>query len=340
MQKRTFSGLTSALLLIGLSLVPASRAEQTQQLPIATADSSESAIPTSETTVDAATDALKVGSSQTSMSLRAPESVVAKVQAHQHEGRSAATLYVRNLPVLTFVAQQSTKAPSPANLNAETKLPSLSQAIDPLNAKQDPLWRATSIAAVINQLTQSGIQGDDIKVRWDDRQSAPVITSGDRDLLKVDRSIVVKGARTSRQATLIAANRLRQAFGAGPLNSLTEIAGGEIASALQQVVSTTVGMASWYGPGFHGRRTANGERFDQYTLTAAHRTLPFGTLVRVTNMNSGSSVVVRINDRGPFHGNRVIDLSKGAAEVIGLRSSGVAQVRLDILDTVRRTAQR
>ena len=84
------------------------------------------------------------------------------------------------------------------------------------------------------------------------------------------------------------------------------------------------GMASWYGPGFHGRRTANGERFNTHALTAAHRTLPFGSRVRVTNKTNGRSIVVRINDRGPFVGGRVIDLSNASARAIGV--AGVTQV--------------
>jgi rare lipoprotein A len=91
------------------------------------------------------------------------------------------------------------------------------------------------------------------------------------------------------------------------------------------------GVASWYGPGFHGRRTANGERFNQNGLTAAHRSLPFGTKVKVTNVNNGRSVVVRINDLGPYAKGRVIDLSAGAARVIGLINSGVAPVRIQVL---------
>ena len=83
------------------------------------------------------------------------------------------------------------------------------------------------------------------------------------------------------------------------------------------------GMAS-YGPGFQGRRTANGERFNTHELTAAHRSLPFGTRVRVTNKTNGRSVVVRINDRGPYAGGRVIDLSNASAQAIGV--SGVAKV--------------
>jgi len=91
------------------------------------------------------------------------------------------------------------------------------------------------------------------------------------------------------------------------------------------------GTASWYGPGFHGRPTASGERFDQNALTAAHRSLPFGTRVRVTNQANGESVIVRINDRGPFHGNRVIDLSREAAAEIGLLRAGIGRVTIEVL---------
>ncbi len=91
------------------------------------------------------------------------------------------------------------------------------------------------------------------------------------------------------------------------------------------------GEASYYGPGFEGRPTANGERFNPNDLTAAHRTLPMGSRVRVTNPKTGDSVVVRINDRGPFHGNRVIDLSQAAARTIGLIRSGTGTVRLALL---------
>ena len=84
------------------------------------------------------------------------------------------------------------------------------------------------------------------------------------------------------------------------------------------------GRASWYGPGFHGRRTASGETFNTNELTAAHRTLPFGTRVRVVNKKTGKSIVVRINDRGPYAHGRVIDLSRASAQAIGLQ--GVASV--------------
>lgn len=98
-----------------------------------------------------------------------------------------------------------------------------------------------------------------------------------------------------------------------------------------RVVRTSTGQASWYGPGFFGNRTANGEVYRPGTMTAAHRTLPFGTRVRVTNLNNGRVAVVRINDRGPFHGSRVIDLGHGAASELGVVSSGLARVKLEVL---------
>jgi rare lipoprotein A len=91
------------------------------------------------------------------------------------------------------------------------------------------------------------------------------------------------------------------------------------------------GMASWYGPGFHGRQTASGELYDQNATSAAHPTLPLPSIVRVTNLANGKEVVARVNDRGPFAHNRIIDLSKGAARQIGLDISGTAKVRVQLL---------
>ncbi|RDC60233.1 RlpA-like lipoprotein [Alteripontixanthobacter maritimus] len=96
--------------------------------------------------------------------------------------------------------------------------------------------------------------------------------------------------------------------------------------------ATMSGHASYYGRKFHGRRTANGERFDMNAMTAAHKTLPFGTKVRVINPANGKEVTVRINDRGPFIRGRTIDLSKAAAKKIGIISRGHGSVEMDILD--------
>jgi rare lipoprotein A len=93
------------------------------------------------------------------------------------------------------------------------------------------------------------------------------------------------------------------------------------------------GVASWYGPGFHGRRTSSGERYDQYDFTAAHRTLPLGTWVKVTNMDNGRTINVYVNDRGPYVDGRVIDLSYGAARAIGMLQPGTIPVRIVVLGT-------
>jgi rare lipoprotein A len=98
-----------------------------------------------------------------------------------------------------------------------------------------------------------------------------------------------------------------------------------------EVLQTITGSASWYGGKFHGRTTANGERYNMHEMTAAHKTLPFGTKVRVINERNGKAVVVRINDRGPFVGKRVIDLSRGAAQAVGMIDQGVARVKLEVL---------
>lgn len=91
------------------------------------------------------------------------------------------------------------------------------------------------------------------------------------------------------------------------------------------------GIASWYGPGFHGKSTANGERFDTHELTAAHRVLPMPSLVRVTNLENGRSLVLRVNDRGPYAHNRIIDVSQKGAELLGFKNKGTAKVRVELM---------
>ena len=92
------------------------------------------------------------------------------------------------------------------------------------------------------------------------------------------------------------------------------------------------GISSWYGPNFHGKLTANGEVFDQYGVTAAHKTLPLGTVVRVTNLDNEKSVILRINDRGPYSGDRILDCSYGAAIKLGFKDLGTANVEIKIIE--------
>ncbi len=91
------------------------------------------------------------------------------------------------------------------------------------------------------------------------------------------------------------------------------------------------GLASWYGPNFHGKMTANGEKFNQWAMTAAHKTLPLPSMVRVTDLKTDRSIIVRLNDRGPFADGRIIDLSRAAAEALGVRARGLAKVRVEYL---------
>ncbi|MCK5373876.1 MAG: septal ring lytic transglycosylase RlpA family protein [Alphaproteobacteria bacterium] len=96
------------------------------------------------------------------------------------------------------------------------------------------------------------------------------------------------------------------------------------------------GIASWYGPNFHGKKTANGEIYDQNGLTAAHKTLPLPSIVRVTNLENGRSLIVRVNDRGPYAHGRVIDMSKRSAELLGFRIKGISKVRVQVLEAESR----
>lgn len=108
-------------------------------------------------------------------------------------------------------------------------------------------------------------------------------------------------------------------------------AGGKPAKAAETASHRQTGLASWYGVEHQGRRTANGERFDRHKLTAAHPSLPFSTVLRVTNLGSGRSVLVRVNDRGPNHPGRLVDLSEPAAREIGMDRSGVVRVALTVM---------
>lgn len=106
----------------------------------------------------------------------------------------------------------------------------------------------------------------------------------------------------------------------------------EVAAEPKETETTTLGKASYYADKYHGRMTANGEIFDKRAMTAAHKTLPFNTVVRVTNLDNGKSVVVRINDRGPFIKGRIIDLSEKAAEDIAMVNKGVVDVKMEIVE--------
>lgn len=140
-------------------------------------------------------------------------------------------------------------------------------------------------------------------------------------------SSLVKAAREpaslSANNSLITQSATSSANDSDVLGKLTSVASNTVSKFKQS------GLASWYGRQFHGKKTASGETFDMNALTAAHPSLPLNCYVKVTNKANGKSVVVRINDRGPFHGNRVLDLSYGAAKAIGITQSGTGNVTIE-----------
>lgn len=237
---------------------------------------------------------------------------LATLLSYSLEGQDATTLYINRLPVLTF-----------RNTDEATDL--------------DVEAIATEVSEQLNQFAEDpefDVTG--LSVRWKEENQYELVY-GDDVVVTVNEIVSLADSTDNReQDALIAANRLRRLMGGA--EPITEVTGkpapppAPVAAApTVNVVRSYMGHASWYGPGFHGRLTANGERYNQYAMTAAHKTLPFGTRIRVTNMYNGRSVIVRINDRGPYIRGREIDLSKGSAQEIGLISSGVANVRLEIL---------
>jgi rare lipoprotein A len=319
---------------------------------------------------DQSAEVVKVGEYQ-SQDTSQTEVSVATIQPHPLQGRNAATLYVRNIPVLTFLGEAASSvnaghaATSNSSDGAEVKVASTQAAsgvavaaiqadgADQLTPKStapvtdaipsdvtsnssdanDPVWRATTTAARLNQLHRDSINASDIKISWDADRHQYVIKANDVEIVAIDDDTVLPDtAENSAGDILQATNRIRrQMGGASPLSSIEGDPNGIRQVSLGGLNLRVSGYASWYGPGFDGNYSASGEVFNQEALTAAHPSLPFGTNVRVTNMDNGQSVVVRINDRGPYAHDRVIDLSAGAARIIGLIHSGVAPVSLEVL---------
>jgi rare lipoprotein A len=165
---------------------------------------------------------------------------------------------------------------------------------------------------------------------FDPRQIIPLQKNG-KDMVQIGGKGLLKlpsKLDNSGVALIQIVNNLRDATGAKPLD-LFEVQGRVYELAHND--RAIEGLASWYGPYFNGRMTANGEIFNQHDLTAAHKSLPFNTRLKVTNLNNGRSVIVRINDRGPYVGDRMLDLSMAAAEELGSDRIGVVPIKATIL---------
>ena len=187
-----------------------------------------------------------------------------------------------------------------------------------------PYDRARMIAQRIEESIMEGREGDNI--------TTEIMPGGYYGVKIGDTaiSLVSKQDAEARQTKLWElavkyVNNIRDAMGMDPLVLRTP-----------GLYGAQIGRASWYGGFFHGRRTSSGERYNMYDLTAAHRTLPFGTRVLVTRLDTYKSVAVRITDRGPYVGGRIIDLSMSAAEQLGMISKGVAQVKVEVLSNPKK----
>ncbi|MEH2290779.1 septal ring lytic transglycosylase RlpA family protein [Nostoc sp.] len=326
-----------------------------------------------------APDVVKVGEYQSTAGKQTLDAVITEIHPHNIKGRKAATLFIRNIPVLTFLSSVS-------NTNFETKKVGAigntegvqgyalisSNSLNALNTgnvtdgsnqissvDDDPVEIASVIAAKINQLNRENVDASKITVSWKagekstanqaQNKSLPVQEDGDRYVIKINDEELVEINQGTRlagttndlaQDALQATNRLRRLLGnASPLKEIANLPVRlpvSIPKLPQQIAvgvirATLIGMASYYGYDGSGNRTASGQRFNPEEMTAAHRSLPFGTQVRVTNTRNGRSVVLRINDRGPYIRGRIIDVSAGAARILGMMGSGVAPVNIEVL---------
>ncbi|PMB17223.1 hypothetical protein CEN40_22245 [Fischerella thermalis CCMEE 5205] len=325
-------------------------------------------------------DVEKVGEYQSPTANSVSGGTIAKIHTHQVAGRPVATLYIRDIPVLSFlgqksVANQETKVGEIGNFNgiskaldsssstqiAATNGTGISLASQTSSATEDPIQRASVVAAKINQLVLDKVDASKIIVSWKAPNASTTSKqgqkkglngqqkAGDRFVIKVNNQELVEIDQNTKladttndpaQDALQVTNRLRRLIGnASPINQIANLPASSSESLpaklphklAVKVQDTFKGIASYYGYDFSGNKTATGERFNPHGMTAAHRSLPFGTRVRVTNTRNGRSVIVRINDRGPYIRGRVIDLSLGAARVLGMIGSGIAPVRIEVL---------
>lgn len=325
------------------------------------------------------------------------DTAVTEIHRHDMGGRQAATLYIRNLPVLTFFGNQPIASGSETKVGvvgqasgeklygftnvATTKVATLGDSADldnqavanqiidnRPNSEADAVQRASVVAARINQLIRENVDASKITVSWKadntykktDESQGKSVTANDtqkgRYVIKIDGAELVEineqtqlanSTNNVAQDALQATNRLRRLIGnAQPINQianlplslpslpqLPKVGLPQLPKPINiaPVLASFRGIASFYCAGFHGNRTASGQRYNCNAYTAAHRSLPFGTRVRVTNVRNGRSVIVTINDRGPFIRGRIIDLSTAAARSIGMIGSGIAPVRVEVL---------
>lgn len=190
--------------------------------------------------------------------------------------------------------------------------------------------RAELVAQKISKLLENGVNPMIIKPVREGKNT--FIQAGEEKIVTVDETNAKAVGVSVHELAYTWANNTRVAMGANPLRKdYSDVSRSISNSEFRYLGHTMTGMASWYGAPFHGRRSSDGSRYNKEEFTAAHLTYPFGTLVKVTNLKNSRSCVVKITDRGPYVNGRIIDLSKKAAEELGMISSGVAKVKLEVV---------
>ena len=356
MKQKLVGGLLPVLLIPALVTPSSSRAQEPETVNMAhtVGQQVHTAKPSPQLNPQRV-EVVKVGEYQYQAKAELDSEAIAKIQTHSLAGRLAATVYLRNIPVLTFLepSHQGGKNGTVSGSSAATSSDAYSRLRERLkigaNAEvqsdrkqgneftevSDPVWRATAMAAKLNQLFRDSADANAIAVKWEKGDRYIIQVNGE-NLVEINAETILPDTTSDFSAdALQATNRLRRLLGNAP--PLQEVVGKPKPEprviSLGPVHVRITGWASWYGPGFHGNLSASGETYNQDELTAAHRDLPFGTRVLVTNLDNGRSVVVRINDRGPYVGDRLIDLSAAAAQVLGMVNSGIAPVQLELIDS-------
>lgn len=211
----------------------------------------------------------------------------------------------------------------------------------------NPAKRANLITKNLNGIIKNGTDPKSIMPAYE--KGLGVVKANDKVILTVDSNLAEEYKMHPAQLAYVWANRIRDAFGVQKIDSGL----GALEATLKENsqnhkitkkhrklffkhnedsgIFQTIGFASWYGGVFHGRKSADGGVYDTNKFTAAHKSLPFGTLVRVTNLRNGKNCIVKITDRGPFVKGRIIDLSRVAATEIGMISTGISKVKIEIL---------
>ncbi|NJK60445.1 MAG: septal ring lytic transglycosylase RlpA family protein [Oscillatoriales cyanobacterium SM2_1_8] len=284
-------------------------------------------------TVEAAAPAarpssLKVGETRSQGMQRVGQDSLSRVIPHTENQRSAATVFLRGLPVVTYLGPAD-KTPAVANQNgtsvsdvkvggpsgqAKTDVARGPETLPGLRQMPDPVERGAVMAATLTDLARSGVAADTVQAVWQD--GVFWVRLGDRAQIALEDGVQLPNTTGDReQDALQMANLLRRLLGDAP--PLTAVVNAPrrpvVAQAPRRPKRVLAGLASWYGPGLYGRPTATGRPLTRQSFHAAHPYLPLGTTLRITNVANGRSTVLRVEDRGPFHGNRLLDITEAAA---------------------------